>query len=351
MEIFIFLDIDGERMYNNELYKKERRDARMTEIRIRSRDELASAARPLCALASGSVVALGFFDGVHVAHRELIRLARAKADAMGLPLCIFTFSGESGIKKTALRLYTDKEKAQIFSQLGADVTVSFDFGAVKDVCAADFVADILLSLLAARVAVFGFNFRFGKGAAGDARLLCNLLHAAGAEATVVTEYCIDGITVSSSVIREHIEKNEFADAARLLGTPYFITGEVKRGMGLGDRLGIPTVNTEIPPSRLCAERGVYATAAEVSGRIYPAVTNVGSCPTFGDRDVHIETHIIGFDTDVYGENIKVYFLEKLRGEKRFDDENELIMQINIDKNRALEIAGDKKWQELGLKLQ
>ena len=263
----------------------------------------------------------------------------------------FTFSGESSIKKTALRLYTDGEKAELLYSLGADVIASFDFSAVKDLSAEDFVSDILLSLLSARVAVFGFNFRFGKGAAGTAELLSELLAAAGAESLAVPEYRIDGECVSSSLIRTLIESGELYGAARLLGLPYFASGEVIRGMGLGEGLGVPTVNTDIPPLRLAVPFGVYAAVAELGGRLYPAVTNVGTCPTFGQRQAHIETHIINFDGDIYGERVRIYFLEKLRDEKSFDDAKDLIMQINIDKNKALEIAGDKRWQELGLKLQ
>ena len=323
----------------------------MTSIYIRSEKELNSLPRPLGALASGSVAALGFFDGVHIAHRELIKRARAKADELGLPLCIFTFFGESGIKKSSLRLYTDAEKEEIFSSLGADFTVSFDFSAIKELSAEKFVSDILVSLLGVRTAFCGYNFRFGKGAVGTAELLSELLRKVGSEVVILPEYKVGSSSVSSSLIRELIAENKLRSAAELLGSPYFISGKVERGMGLGERLGMPTVNTEIPPSRLTPSGGVYATAAEIFGVAYPAVTNVGSCPTFGERDVHIETHIIGFKGDIYGESVKIYFLDKLREEKRFDSGNDLIMQINIDKNKALEIIGDKKWQELGLKLR
>ena len=133
-------------------------------------------------------------------------------------------------------------------------------------------------------------------------------------------------------------------AREFLGMPYRIRAFVEHGNGVGKSLGFPTLNT---PARHL-KNGVYRTATEIDGRLYPSLTNVGVCPTFEARTVHAETYIIDFSGDLYGKSVRIFFLDYLREEKAFSNEKELILQINVDKNRVISENGDMTWQEIGL---
>ena len=294
------------------------------------------------------VLALGFFDGVHIAHRDLILTAKEVAEKKGLPLGIFTFGGE--IKAEAQRIYSDGERAEIFEALGASFTVIYDFSKIKDTSPEDFVKTILIEELDCVAAIAGFNFRFGKGAAGDAEMLSALMRKAGGEAVIREEITSrDGETISSTRIRELLVRGEMSSVQELLGAPYYIKGSVERGRGVGRTLGNPTVNIDFAKDKIIPRHGVYRAVALIGGKAYSAVTNVGVCPTFKERPAHSETHVLGLDGEIYGEKIKVLLLEFMRDEIAFSSPEELKMQINIDKNYAIKANGDIKWQEFGLK--
>ena len=299
--------------------------------------------------ASECVLALGFFDGVHTAHRELLKIARKESKKRGLPFGVFTFPSAGGIKSGAPRIYTDTEKNKIFESLGVDFLVSCDFSSVSSLTPDEFTKRVLISDMKCKTAVAGFNFRFGKGASGDIETLSALMRENGGEAIICGELKMDGRTVSASFIRELISDGNMAGASALLGAPYSVFGRVERGNAVGSRLGFPTLNLPIENGRLLPRLGVYTSAVKVLGKVYPAVTNVGKCPTLGERKAHIETHLIGFRGDLYGCEAEVYLLSFLRPEIEFESEEALKTQINIDKERAIKEAGDLKWQELGLK--
>ncbi len=285
---------------------------------------------------SDCVLALGFFDGVHLGHRELLKQAKNKATELGLPLGVFTFASSGSIKSGALRIYGDDEKAHILSELSVDFVVFADFERLSVVSAEEFVRRVLTDELRARVAVAGFNYRFGKGASGDAEALSHLMAAMGAQALICEEYLLDGKTVSTTRIREALAAGNIKEAERLLGAPYRIAGKVCHGRGEGKRLGFPTLNTELKDGMLLPKRGVYHTAIKLDGKIYSSLTNVGTCPTFDPRAAHLETYILDFRGDLYDEDISIYFIDYLREERRFSSEKELIMQIIVDKNTILD---------------
>ncbi len=295
-----------------------------------------------------SVMALGVFDGVHVGHRRLIEHARARASESGVPLSVFTFRDNGTLKAGAPRIYGEEEKCRLFERLGIDTVIFCDFRSVSNLSAEDFVGEVLLKSLSAICAVAGYNFRFGRGATGDAALLSELCKSVGIEALICDEVRCGDRTVSSTAVRELLREKRIKEANLLLGTPYFISGGVKHGNGVGHTLGYPTVNTDIDPSRVALPGGVYRTAVPYRGKIYSALTNVGTCPTFGERPVHAETYILDFDGDLYGENIDIFFLDYLRDEQAFSSVESLKMQINIDKNKVITENGDTTWQELGL---
>lgn len=297
---------------------------------------------------SGCTVALGFFDGVHLAHRKLIETAKNKAEKSGSPLAVFTFPCESaGLKRGAPRLYGTETKVSLLYEAGADIVVIADFASVANQSPEEFIDRILIKTLGAKSAVCGFNFRFGKNAAGNAEFLAKNLTEKGCECIIFPEYKLGDIPLSSTYIRSLLSEGLASEASKALGKPYFIEGIISHGDGRGRKMGIPTVNIPLPRDELL-KRGVYAAAAVIDGVAYPAITNAGICPTFKEREAHTETYIFDFSEEVYEKRAKVYFLEFLRDEVRFEDIKELKMQIEVDKNKAKDIFSKIKWQELGL---
>ena len=287
--------------------------------------------------AAKRAIALGFFDGVHVGHRALFADCVRRARESGLIPTVLTFPTESlGIKAARSRIYSDEEKLALFEECGIMQTIVVDFDSVSGLSPEDFVTRVLVSDLGARIALAGENFRFGHRAAGDAAQLTSLMREHGGDALIHSmEHCIlDGVervTVSSTRIREHLSRGEVGKAATLLGAPYRIYGDVIHGNGVGKSLGFPTVNTDIDSASPLAT-GVYRTELIADGVSYPALTNVGTCPTFNNRKIHAETFIPGYSGSLYGDRVEIRFLEFIREERKFDSPSELIREIqrNID---------------------
>lgn len=300
---------------------------------------------PECALA------LGFFDGVHIAHRELLSSARENGERLGLPFGVFTFSSEAQIKKSVSRLYSDTEKLSLFESLGVDIVIVADFSAIRDLSPESFVREVLVRDCGCRFCVAGFNFRFGRCACADAEELTRLMGELGYTALIRDELKRNGATVSTTLIRSYLSDGQLEEANALLGTPYFIKGKVSHGNSEGRRLGYPTVNIGVGEGGELLRLGVYRSATVVGDRLYSSVTNIGKCPTFNERDVHSETYILDFDANIYNKEITVYLLGFIRDEKRFSTPDELTRQISDDKNKAIKLNGDIKWQVLGLSLQ
>jgi riboflavin kinase/FMN adenylyltransferase len=296
------------------------------------------------------VLALGFFDGVHIAHRKLLLEARKIANERGLEFGIFTFKSTGEIKSNSLKLYDDKDKAEFFDILGADFTVFADFSCISHNSAEEFVKNILIDELSCMVCVAGFNFRFGKGASAGNKELSTLMQSYGGEAYICNEITADdGRTLSATLIRELICKGQIEEANRLLGSPYYIKGRVLHGRADGRRLGFPTANISIAEGEVIPTLGVYRSAVVIDGKIFSGVTNIGKCPTFNDGTIHLETHIIDFAENIYDKEIRVYLLGFLREERPFGSIDELIDQINKDKNTTITENGELTWQDLGLK--
>ena len=296
-----------------------------------------------------SAIAIGLFDGFHIAHRYLIEETAKEARKQGLSVGIFTFSSSGEIKERSKKIYSTEEKLEIAETLGIDFAVVAEFSEISDICAEDFVKETLIGHLSAKIAAVGFNFRFGKGAAGNAEMLKELMETFGGGAMIFDEYTHEDITVSSTAIRKLLVSGECEKANELLGKPYFLTGVVTHGDGRGRTLGLPTVNTDIPETKLEPKAGVYRSRVSIDGTLFNSVTNIGTCPTFGARVPHAETYILNFDSELYGKNIRIFLLEYLREERPFKDEKELKMQIKVDIEYTIKRNGDEKWQELGLK--
>ncbi len=291
-----------------------------------------------------TVVALGFFDGVHLGHRELLSLAVSEAKSRGLSSAVLTFSesGGTGLKNGAMRLSSEREKLELFRELGIDYAVILDFQSVKNMSPEEFVRHIVVGVCNARLSVCGYNFRFGRGAAGDADTLVSLMNKENAECIVYPAFNINGSPVSSTAIRRCVEIGDVKKARELLGRPFSVTGEVYHGKGLGHTLGSPTANQYIDDNIVKIKNGVYVTRAYIDGEHYYSVTNVGVRPTVdSDGRVNCETHIMGYNGDLYGREVTVEFLDFIREEMRFSSVDELKKQIYKDMKEA------EKWQNSG----
>lgn len=297
-------------------------------------------------LCESTAVALGFFDGVHEGHRRLLKTARDAAREKGLSFAVFTFTPKIGFKGQSV-IYPTEEKLALLESLGVEIAILADFSEISCIYAKDFVEKCLFGDMGCRLAVAGYDFCYGKGREGNAKSLCESLAMLGAECIIESEHKIDGEKISTTKIKELLSSGNVAKAYEYLRLPYHLICMVERGRGVGRKLGFPTVNSKIDPAFAILRRGVYRTAVEIGEKLYTGVTNVGICPTFEEREVHAETYIVDYDGNLYGEKIRVLFLDFLREEKKFNSPEELIMQINIDKSRAIKANGDLKWLEIG----
>jgi riboflavin kinase / FMN adenylyltransferase len=286
-------------------------------------------------------VAIGTFDGVHLGHREVIRGSDTVLTFDPHPLSVIH------PEATPKLLNTFAVKRDLLADLGVDELVVIPFDRTfSEQSAEDFVHHVLIDKLRAERVSVGENFRFGKGAKGTEQLL----RAHSEFETHVTPLVeVAGETVSSTQIRGLVAAGEVRQAAAFLGRPFLFEGEVVEGDKRGREMGMPTANL-VPDDRLVAPgHGVYAAWAHLmpsaappaepgaSGR--PAAVNVGVRPTFATgRGLLVEAHLIGFEGDIYGETLRIAFLERLRGERAFESVDALVAQMNRDVEQAREIT-------------
>jgi riboflavin kinase/FMN adenylyltransferase len=272
-------------------------------------------------------VAIGTFDGVHLGHREVIRGADTVLTFDPHPLSVIH------PEATPKLISTFNVKRDLIANLGVDelVVIPFDTGFASQT-AEEFVKEVLIDRLGAAQVSVGENFRFGQRAKGTPEFL--RAHDEF-ETRVVPLVEAAGETISSSHIRGLVAAGEVAPAAEFLGGPFLFEGEVVPGDRRGRELGMPTANL-VPDERYVVPgHGVYAAWAHG----YPAAVNVGVRPTFETgRGLLVEAHLIGFEGDLYGETLRLAFLERLRGEKRFESVDELIKQMKRDVNKARKIG-------------
>ncbi len=275
-----------------------------------------------------SAVSLGKFDGFHRGHRLLLdRILQQKE----LHATVFTFDGISRDKQ----IYLEGEKRYLLQKLGIEREVLFPFRPeTKSMSPEEFIEKILVQCMDAKLICIGEDFRFGKERQGDAALLAKYAEKYGYELCVFPKMKEAGEVISSTRIRRELAEGSMETANRLLGEPYFVSGEVVHGNALGRTIGMPTANLLPGEQKLLPAYGVYATRVEVDGQTYSGVTNVGVKPTIGSESVNVETTLLHFDGDLYGKPMKVYFLHFLRPEQRFENLEKLKVQMAYDKSRA-----------------
>jgi riboflavin kinase/FMN adenylyltransferase len=275
----------------------------------------------------GRKVAIGTFDGVHLGHREVIRGSDTVLTFDPHPQAVINPASAPKL------LNPPQIKADLIAGLGVEelVTIPFDRDFASK-SAEQFVQEVLVERLAAERVSVGENFRFGKGATGDAAFLSSRSEF---ETRVVPLVEVEGETVSSSHIRGLVAAGEADKASQFLGGPFLFEGEVVEGDRRGRELGMPTANIVPDDSLVTPGHGVYAAWAHG----HPAAVNVGVRPTFDTgRGLLVEAYLLDFEGDLYGQTVRIAFLERMRGEKRFESVDDLVAQMRLDVDRAREIA-------------
>ncbi len=281
-----------------------------------------------------SVVALGNFDGVHIAHRFLICEAVRLANENSLKSVVYTFDSHP---KTVLGydveyISDNSEKAELIENTGADVLyfqkTDTDFLKLSP---RDFAQKVLKDTLNISVAVVGEHYTFGANGEGDASVLSSLGKELGFEVKVLPLIEKDGYIVSSTAVRELLSGGKIKVANALLGRAFSVSGRVEGGNRIGRTLGFPTINVYPDEKRALPAFGVYAATVVMDGREYKAVLNIGVKPTVGSERVVIEAHLPEITGDFYEKDVKICFNEFIRPEKKFKNLDELKAQIEKDK--------------------
>lgn len=287
--------------------------------------------------AKACVIALGCFDGVHRGHQALITRARKVANEKKIPLVVWALS----MKRDNLLISPD-EKFYHLERLGADAVISEDFEKIRYLSCEEFVTKLVNEYKAVHT-VCGFNFTFGFNAVGDAKLLCSLMKSKKGSGEIVEEVTLDGMTVSSTAIRNALTSGNPVLAGKMLGRFYEINAPIEHGETIGTTLGFPTANQKIPEGKIIPRFGVYRSFCDIGQNRYPAVTNIGSRPTFNSDigKITVESFILADVGDIYGQKVSTKLADFIRPERHFENKDELIQAINHDVAKVKKECGIK----------
>lgn len=289
-----------------------------------------------------SWLTVGVFDGVHRGHRQIIQKLTTGVHQMNAPAVVLSFwphpatvLGNSVVKC----LTTPDERAELLYDLGVDVVITQTFDrSVANTSALDF-ASLLKKHLGMKKMLMGYDFALGKGREGDAARLTLIGRELGYSVEVVPALSDESGVISSTEIRKLVGVGDVADAARLLGHLYSLHGVVIHGDGRGRSIGIPTANIDYSRDKVIPPNGIYACWVTIGPEKYRAMTNIGINPTFtpDKRTQNVEAHLLDFDRDLYDQDIKVEFVERLRDEFKYPSVEALVSQIHLDIERGREI--------------
>ena len=288
------------------------------------------------------VVTIGNFDGVHKGHQALINKTKDISIENNIESLIFTFEKfpkEIFSPDTLQRLYDNRTKESVISSYEVDTLLSIDFNEIKDYKANYFCEEILIKKLNAQYLIIGENFKFGKDRSGDIEELRKYNKEDAFEVIIPRFETYDGIRISSSRIRKLLNQGNINEAQECLGRDYMLSGTVVPGEKLGRKLGYPTANIKLEHNYPLD--GVYLTRTVIDKKNYMSLASIGNKPTFNGSEKILEVFILNFHDDIYAKNVEVYFLEEIRKQIKFNNEDELIKQMNEDHNYA--IINSKKY--------
>ncbi len=284
------------------------------------------------------IVTIGTFDGVHLGHQAIFSKMKKEAEKTGGETVVITFSPHPRLVlyKDSVNLKfinTREKKIERLEKVGIDHLIIIPF--TKEFArnsSEQFIADYVVKYVHPAKVIIGYDHHFGKNREGSIRLLEGLKKQFGYEVEEVRPLYVNGAPVSSTRIRNLLHDGNVKEANRMLGYEYAITGKVVRGQRIGHKIGYPTANLEIPNEyKLITANGVYACRVLLENRILKGMGNIGVRPTIDHGDLTIEVNIFDFDEDIYGENITIQFVDRLRDEKKFKGLEELKVQLAKDK--------------------
>lgn len=289
-------------------------------------------------LESNNYVALGSFDGLHKGHLSLINKAVEVAEKKNWKSMVFTFKNHPRCfmdRGFCSKLIMENEKKiEILEDEKVDILCFKDFDTeFMKLTPKEFI-QLLIDKYNAKGIIVGFNYKFGYKNLGNVKLLEELKEIFNYELYVIDKCLYDGDVISSTRIRNLILEGDVSEAAEMLSRPYSLTGEVVHGRKIGRTMGFPTANLDINKNLILPKVGVYYTNVKVNNNIYKGITNIGNNPTVNGKKITIETYILDFDEDIYGEHIEVSFIKKIRDGKKFNGLQELKEELERNKEFA-----------------
>ncbi len=283
-----------------------------------------------------TAIALGNFDGVHIGHKYLIEDNIRKAMEMNLKPGVLLFNNHTKnvLKKNSKSvpiLTSNEQKLKILKDLGVEVVFTMDFNEnVMKLSGEEFVENIIIDQLKAKLVTVGFDYRFGYKAVGDCRYLKDLGIKKGFKTNIITPITIDNEIVSSTKIRQLLMEGNIKKANKFLGRYYTIIGQVVKGSNRGTKLGFPTANISPVDNYTIPKIGVYKTITILEEQKYLSLTNIGFNPTFNEKKLKVENHILNFNSNIYGKTIEIMFVDFIREDIKFNTAEKLIEQIKKD---------------------
>ena len=283
-----------------------------------------------------SVVTIGKFDGIHKGHEVLIEKTVDYSKQEKLTSIVLTFKNNpiSYFSNIITReIITEDEKMNKLKLLGVDVVIDIPFNKdMAEISAENFVKEILINKLGVKKLIIGHDFAFAKNREGTPPILKILGKKYGFDVEVIAPVVINNVRVSSTYVKDLIYAGRVDEIENYLGRNYTIEGTVIHAKKLGRTIGFPTANLKLESNLIIPKRGIYATKVYIGDEVYIGATNIGYNPTVNGEKISVETNILKFDQDIYGKTIKLEFLERIRDEKKFNDLNELKIQLKMDTN-------------------
>jgi riboflavin kinase/FMN adenylyltransferase len=292
----------------------------------------------------GTVVTDGMFDGMHLGHQRILKQVVEEAKLLGLPSVLVTYWPHPrhilSDKSDKLKLLTTlEEKAELVEKQGIDYMLVVSFTKLfSQLSHQEFVSRILAETLNTRRIIIGYDHRFGQNRMGDIVYLRQAAAIYGFDIQEIGKQEVEEIAISSTKIRQALQAHQVGFAAQLLGRNYALHGRVIMGDQRGRTIGFPTANLELDePDKLIPADGVYASKTYVNGKAYSSMTNIGFRPTVDGKEHSIETHLLDFDENLYGQNLKIEFVKSIRMEQKFTDLDALKNQLAQDEMATRQI--------------
>ncbi len=285
------------------------------------------------------VLTLGVFDGMHRGHQAILKRLEKRSRKKNIPRVLLSYDPHPDFvlgKRAAERgseLFHYEEKLALFQKFDLDAVCLLEFSqTIARMTAMRYLKEILIGKLRSRHIIIGYDQHFGKGRKGDYHFLKKMQKRYSYKVERIHAVRFRRNILSSSLIRQCIQEGDMIRANQYLGYDFFIQAMVKRGFQRGRKLGFPTINLDLLPTKAIPKEGVYAGYCEWGGRRYTSMINIGTNPTFGQQELSVEAHLLGFQGELYGEKLRLFFKERIRDQIKFTSPQALLLQLEQDRN-------------------